>query len=149
MKNILVTLRPYATQIGRISVPNGMEGDAITAYIENHFDEIEIEGETEFDYRGTDIEWEFEEYDIMDTRNSHNAELVRKINTAWKNPMYHDRFQHILLALACRDSDEVYEKFDIKISTIDDAMTNAHQIMEGVCDDLDLETILSFIGFKE
>lgn len=212
MKNILVTLRPYATQKGRISVPNNIKDDEIETYIKTHFDYIKIEGETEFGYNRNDIDWEFEEEpknvepifhvgdcvvgannvyeiislndglkcyiavtannekvkipyyfdngkgymcsyrlvtNIMDTYNSHDAELVCKINTAWKSVKYHERFQHILFALACRDSDELYEKFEIKISDIGYAMTYAHEIMEGVCDDLDLETILSFIRFEE
>lgn len=88
-------------------------------------------------------------YDIMDTYNSHNAELVRKINDAWKNPNFHERFGDILFAIGSRDKQEVQDKFDIVIDCNETAMDNAHEIMEGVCDDWDLETILSFIRYEE
>lgn len=87
--------------------------------------------------------------DIIDTRNAHNPELVRKINAAWKSPKYHDRFGNILFALGCRDKQEIQDKFDIVIDCNETAMDNAHEIMEGVCDDWDLETILSFIRYEE
>lgn len=87
--------------------------------------------------------------DIMDTYNSHNKELVRKINAAWKSPKYHDRFGDILFALGCRDKQEIQDKFDVIIDCNETAMDNAHEIMEGVCDDWDLETILSFIRYEE
>jgi uncharacterized protein YeeX (DUF496 family) len=86
--------------------------------------------------------------DIMDTYNSHNAELVRKINAAWKDEKYHDLFGDILYALACRDMDEWEEKYKDIIHNSEDAMNHAHEIMEGVCDDWDLETILSFIRYN-
>ena len=87
--------------------------------------------------------------EIIDTYNSHNQELVRKINDAWKSEEYHDRFGDILFALGSRDKQEIQEKFDIVIDSNETAMDNAHEIMEGVCDDWDLETILSFIRYKE
>ena len=86
--------------------------------------------------------------DIMDTHNGHNPELVRKINAAWKKKVYHDRFVDILFAIGCRDKEEILEKFDIIIDCDETAMDNAHEIMEGVCDDWDLETILGFIRYK-
>ena len=88
--------------------------------------------------------------DIMDTYNGHNAELVRKINTAWKDAKYHNLFSEILLALLVRDHDEFLDKYcEIGDYSGDYAMSHAHEIMEGVCDDWDLETILSFIRYKE
>ena len=87
--------------------------------------------------------------DIMNTYNGHNKELVRKINAAWKNEKYRDRFGDILFALGSRDKQEIQDKFDIVIDCNETAMDNAHEIMEGVCDDWDLETILSFIRYKE
>lgn len=89
-------------------------------------------------------------YDIIDTYNGHNAELVRKINSAWKNEKYHDRFGDILFAITKRDMDMYSEKdtFGESVVDADNAMTHAHEIMEGVCDDWDLETILSFIRYK-
>lgn len=87
--------------------------------------------------------------DIMDTYNGHRPELVRKINDAWKNTKYHDRFGDILFALGCRDKQEIQDKFDVVIDCNEAAMDNAHEIMEGVCDDWDLGTILSFIRYEE
>ena len=87
-------------------------------------------------------------FDIMDTYNGHNPELVCKINSAWKDAKYHYSFGDILYALACRDMDEWEEKYNDIIHDSEDAMAHAHEIMEGVCDDLDLETILSFIRYK-
>lgn len=88
--------------------------------------------------------------DIIDTYNGHNAELVRKINDAWRNDKYHDKFSEILLALLVRDHEEYIDKYcEIEDYSGDWAMAHAHEIMEGVCDDLDLETILSFIRYKE
>lgn len=89
-------------------------------------------------------------YDIMDTYNGHNEELVRKINAAWKEKKYHDMFSEILLALLVRDHEEYLEKYqEIDDYSGDWAMSHAHEIMEGVCDDMDLETILSFIRYEE
>lgn len=89
-------------------------------------------------------------HDIMDTYNSHNAELVRKINAAWKDAKYHNSFSEILLALLVRDHEEYIDKYcEIEDYSGDWAMEHAHEIMEGVCDDWDLETILSFIRYEE
>ena len=88
--------------------------------------------------------------DIMNTYNGHNAELVRKINAAWKDTKYHNSFSEILLALLVRDHEEYIDKYcEIEDYSGDWAMEHAHEIMEGVCDDWDLETILSFIRYKE
>lgn len=90
--------------------------------------------------------------DIMDAHNAHSPELVRKINAAWKSPKYHDLFGDILFALARRDEEEIGEKYgdlNMAIQSPEEAMSYAHEILEGVCDDWDLETILSFIRYKE
>lgn len=88
--------------------------------------------------------------DIMDTHNGHNAELVRKINAAWKSDKYHDMFEGILHALLERDYDEYCDKFETPdVTTSDYAMEHAYEIMEDVCDNRDLETILSFIRYEE
>jgi hypothetical protein len=88
--------------------------------------------------------------DIMDTHNGHNAELVRKINEAWKSNKYHDMFEGILHALLERDYDEYCDKFETPdVTTSDYAMEHAYEIMEDVCDNRDLETILSFIRYEE
>jgi hypothetical protein len=88
--------------------------------------------------------------DIIDTYNAHDEELVRKINAAWKKEAYHRLFGTILLALLYRDNMEYEEKFgEIMDYSEEYAMNHAHEIMEGVCDDLDLEMILKFIRYKE
>lgn len=88
--------------------------------------------------------------DIIDTRNAHNPELVRKINAAWKSDKYHNEFSEILIALSSRDHTEFEEKFSCSVESDGTwAMEHAHEIMEEVCDDWDLETILSFIRYEE
>jgi hypothetical protein len=55
-----------------------------------------------------------------------------------------------LLALLKRDTKEFEDRFDCDVTLSEEyAMNNAHEIMEGVCDDLDLEMILKFIRYKE
>ena len=94
-------------------------------------------------------------YDIMDTYNSHNPELVRKINTAWKSGKYNQEFGYIIYSIASRDYNECKEKFDCDMdnllsSIIDDCNESSiHNVLENVCDDWDLETILSFIRYEE
>jgi hypothetical protein len=59
-------------------------------------------------------------------------------------------FSEILLALLIRDHKEYIEKYgEVDDYSVDWAMEHAHEIMEGVCDDLDLQTILSFIRYEE
>ena len=101
------------------------------------------------EYLDVILEWLNTRGDIIDTYNGHSAELVRKINAAWKNPNFHERFGDILFAIGSRDKQEVQDKLDIVIDCNETAMDNAHEIMEGVCDDLDLQTILSFIRYEE
>ena len=94
-------------------------------------------------------------YDIMDTYNAHNKELVRKINAAWKSGKYNQEFGYIIYSIANRDYNECKEKFDCDMgnflsSIIDDCNEDSiHNVLENVCDDWDLETILSFIRYEE
>lgn len=93
--------------------------------------------------------------DIMDTYNAHNKELVRKINAAWKSGKYNQEFGYITYSIANRDYNECKEKFDCDMdnflsSIIDDCNKDSiHNVLENVCDDQDLETILSFIRYEE
>jgi hypothetical protein len=102
-----------------------------------------------------DEEDDDERCDIMDTHNSHNAELVRKINAAWKSGKYNQDFGYIVYSIAQRDYSECKEKFDCDMgnflsSIIDDCDFGCiHNVLENVCDDQDLETILSFIRYEE
>lgn len=120
------------------------------------FDNIEdcielTEKDIKKEYLAEILKWMKPKYsDIMDTYNAHNPELVRKINSAWRDDKYHNSFSEILLALLYRDHEEYIEKYgEVEDYSVDYAMAHAHEIMEGVCDDLDLETILSFIRYKE
>lgn len=96
------------------------------------------------------MEKETYNYDIINVYNAHNPELVRKINTAWKSEKYHDRFPAILLALLKRDKEEFENTYSCDVALDEKfAMENAHEIMEGMGDDWDLETILSFVRYEE
>lgn len=86
--------------------------------------------------------------EIMDTYNSHNPALVEKINKAWNNEDYKSNMGTILLAILTRDIFEYEEKFGTAILTEEFALDNAHNILENVCDDWDLECVLSFIRYK-
>ena len=111
------------------------------------------EKEIRKEYLAEILKWMRPKYsDIIDTHNGHNTELVRKINAAWRDDKYHNRFGDILFALARRDEEEIgmkYGDINMEIQSSESAMNYAHEIMEGVCDDQDLETILSFIRYQE
>ena len=87
--------------------------------------------------------------EVMNYSNSHDEELVRKINEAWNNKDYHDKFGDILLAIGRRDKKEIAEKLDCEIDNYETAMANAYEILQHICNDQDLETILLFIRYKE
>ena len=92
--------------------------------------------------------------DIMNTYNGHNEELVRKINTAWKNSVYRHRFAFVVYSIAQRDYSECEEKFNCDMgnflaSIIDDCdFESIHNVLQEICDDIDLQTILLFIRYK-
>lgn len=59
-KEILVTAYPYATQYGKIPIPDSVNGEEnIKAYVSDHWREIRF-GEPDLDYSGTDFEVEEE-----------------------------------------------------------------------------------------
>ena len=59
MKDLYVTLYPFATQTGTISVPNDLSPEDYSSYVTEHFDDINInEDSLSLDYCGTDIEIE-------------------------------------------------------------------------------------------
>lgn len=95
-----------------------------------------------------------EHCDIMDTYNGHNAKFVKKINAAWKSGRYNQDFGLIVYSIAQRDYSECEEKFGCDMvnflsSIIDDCNKDSiHNVLENICDDQDLETILSFIRYK-
>ena len=87
-----------------------------------------------------------EDSGIMDTLNSHDPGLVSLINRAWADPGNRRRFKIILLALLTRDKKEFDDMFlcDVELSE-DSAWENAHSILEYICDDDDLRTVLGFL----
>lgn len=82
-------------------------------------------------------------YDIMDTTNAHNPDLVKKINTLW---VVGDKelWKNILWAIALRDKDEMEEK-RMFVESRQDAYDIADLILAHVCDDGDLEMIINYI----
>lgn len=87
---------------------------------------------------------------IMDTYNAHNPELVMQINRAWTTPKYHMMFPNILYAMAQRDAQEIKDNYQgLVIDSPEAAMCEAHLILEHVCDNMDLETILGFLRYEE
>ncbi len=111
---------------------------------------------------------------IMDTTNGHSPELVDKINKAWSKKK--EKFHDIIVALYRRDIDEItdsdafqYEpwkstsEYKKGVETGDWSLYNrmaleflehnweneAYNYLMHVADDLDIETILSFVRYKE
>lgn len=81
---------------------------------------------------------------IINPYNGHNRKLVDAICDAWDER--ESDFSPILYAYCLRDKDEISEKYNGFVpATPDDALDFAHEIMEYICDDLDLEAILKFL----
>lgn len=86
-------------------------------------------------------------HDVMTHFNGHNPDLVRAINDAWKNPTMRDNIGIILGAIVERDSEEVVEKCGRFPQLFKETLQMAGDILEKVCDDEDLKTILQFVGY--
>ena len=84
-----------------------------------------------------------EYYDIMDTTNSHNPDLVKKINNLWFTGNK-ELWKNILWAIVLRDKKEMEDKCIIA-ETREDAYDVADLILMQVCDDADLEMIINYI----
>ena len=82
-------------------------------------------------------------YDIMDKRNAHNPDLVKKINILWVAGNK-ELWKNILWAIALRDKKEMEDK-RMFVETRDDAYDIADLILMHVCDDGDLEMIINYI----
>lgn len=87
--------------------------------------------------------------------NGHDCTLVNKINAAWRDVSRRSAFGYIVYAIAQRDYSECEAKLNIDdmgdflASIIDDQDKGAiSDVLENVCDDWDLETILSFIRYE-
>ena len=93
---------------------------------------------------------EYAVYNIIDIYNGHDRDMVAQINDAWKSHKYVESFGYILLALLIRDKKEFEDRYDTDaVLTTEYAYDHAHEIMEGVCDDWDLECILCFIRYDK
>ena len=88
---------------------------------------------------------------VMNTTNGHDAELVCAINTAWEDNAYHNAMLIILFAMITLYEDEYKEKVSALIPTSYDVISDdiASEVLMQICDDHDLQTILSFIGYEE
>ena len=84
-------------------------------------------------------------YDIMDTTNAHNPDLVKKINNLWITGDK-ELWKNILWALALRDKKEMEDKCII-VKTREDAYDVADLILMRVCDDADLELIINYMRY--
>jgi hypothetical protein len=93
-------------------------------------------------------------YGIMDTSNSHDKNLVEKINTAWSRASY--KFRAILCALYDRDLLEIInsDAFGWSEGTDTDCVyaelssnwdDYAYNYLMHIADDGDLETIINFV----
>lgn len=80
--------------------------------------------------------------EIMNDTNSHNPELVKKINEIWNNFDKRERFISIINILISRDYVECANKgvFDVEL-----VADRYYEYLMHVADDLDLETIISFV----
>lgn len=84
-------------------------------------------------------------YGIMDTTNSHNPDLVNKINTLWITGDK-ELWKNILWAIALRDKKEMEDKCII-VRTREGAYDVADLILMQICDDADLEMIINYIRY--
>lgn len=85
-----------------------------------------------------------EYYEVMNTLNGHNKDLVRKINYCFNDDSVADSRKQILFALAQRDAEEIADKLSIAILNLDMVEQYDDQLLMHVCDDTDLQVILSF-----
>ena len=92
----------------------------------------------------------FNEPDVMDTHNGHNKFLVEKINKAWHTHDSRFEFYVIILALTLKYEEEYRDKIGCSIpksvNEVDYGV--AHNLLENVCDDEDLETVLKFLRYE-
>jgi len=80
--------------------------------------------------------------EIMNDTNNHNPKLVEKINEIWNNLDKRERFIKIINLLISRDYVECADKgvFDVELEA-----DKYYEYLMHVADDLDLETIISFV----
>lgn len=152
-----VTITPYGTDLELPILDVSMEDGELEILVPVKDTRIDVGNQDNMLLKESDLTPEnldklvnfFTCYGVMDTTNGHNEEIVKKINKAWGNKKYHDKFGDILYAFGQRDEEEIKDKFDIVINDNDDAMIYAREILQGCCDDWDLETVLGFIRYEE
>ncbi len=90
---------------------------------------------------------------IMSYNNGHNKELVDKIHIIGNDPQKIDRLYNILTFLANDYKDEVIEYvlddewgeyYKENPLTYSEVSNHSYEILTNVCDDNDLETIISY-----
>lgn len=93
--------------------------------------------------------------EIMDTSQSHDPELVRKINQAWNEKR--EQFCPILRALYARDIKEIMDsdswnwtddEESVKETLHDEWDVHADNYLMHIADDMDLKTILYFLRYE-
>lgn len=84
------------------------------------------------------------ENNVMTPSNNHNPQLVEKINQCWLKKQAD--FQDILHLLAVRYYDELehYFQHSVNLTTIGVSKALASDILTHICDDKDLECIISY-----
>lgn len=83
---------------------------------------------------------------VMDTTNNHDTTLVVLINIAWNDERFSKELEYILYAIYQRDKEEFEEHYEGQEVTLDNIHEYASDILQNICDDYDLETILHYLG---
>lgn len=83
-----------------------------------------------------------EHYDLMDTSNGHDKDLVMQINYAWDSA--EERFYDIVHLLVQRDMDEWEEKVYSTPTNKLNRREMCYLYCQNVADDTDLQTILNY-----
>lgn len=155
---ITFTLYETNTEVNVISIIIGENGKMVMTAEDNGEYMTLRERDIRPDYlRSVEEYIELNHWVLMGFFNGHQCSLVNKINDAWRNESLREQFGLIVYAIAKRDYDETVEKVsniddmgDFLASIIDDQDKSAiSDVLENVCDDNDLNTILSFIGYEE
>lgn len=97
-----------------------------------------------------EFEDENEGLGIMDTSNSHDAQLVNKINEAWSTNRVWREFTLIVAALMHRDHSQILEGLGKEIAEYDNDAKMVEELapeyLQHIADDQDLQQIIDFIG---
>ena len=156
--DIIFAIEGTSVYVNVIDVCLDSDNDELIMQVEDDGEYLTLtEKDIKPNYIRSVMEYIYTHENIMDTYNGHNAELVNKINAEWRNESLREQFGLIVYAIAKRDYDETVEKVSniddmggFLASIIDDCDWGCiHNVLENVCDDQDLETILSFIRYED